>query len=114
MSDEELQQLESLLSPAVDQSVITYMNRKQIEMEGQMQVRKDQHLEQLRKWQADAFGQLDLFHDDTAITYISKNKKERIVKEIETIHNESSQYVQNMNTLKGDAFIRPLAVFFNF
>ena len=114
MSDEELQQLELLLSPAVDQAINTYMDRKQIEMEGWMKVRKEQHLEQLRTWQADAFGQLDLFHDDSTITYISKNKKERMMKEIETIHNESSQYVQNMNTLKGNAFIRPLAVFFNF
>lgn len=115
MSEEELQQLEMLLSPAVDMSIIAYMNRKQIEMEGWMKVRKEQHLEQLRKWQKDAEEQLSLFEEDpSTIKYLSKNKREKMVKEIQTIHDDSSQYVKNMNTLKGNAFIRPLAVFFNF
>jgi hypothetical protein len=36
------------------------------------------------------------------------------MKEITTIHDQSSQYIIDMNTLLGDPFIRPLAAFYNF
>lgn len=115
MSDEELQKLDGLLSSAVDIAVTNYMDRKQIEMQSIMQARKDQNLEKLRKWKADAEGQLDLFDDDTSpIYHMQKGRRERKLLEIKTIHDKSSKYVQDMNTLKGEPFIRPLAVFFNF
>ncbi len=115
MSEEELHKLQELLDPAVNHAIMNYMDRKQIEMRGRLELRKKQHLDKLQTWRADAEGQLDLFdNDDSTIKFISKNKREKMVNEIRTIHDESSQYVQDMNSLKEEPFIRPLAVFFNF
>ena len=36
------------------------------------------------------------------------------IKEIETIHSQTSKYINDMNTLKGEPFVRPLVVFYNF
>ncbi len=115
MSEEELQKLQILLDPAVNHAIMNYMDRKQIEMRVRLALRKKQHLDKLQEWKADAEGQLDMFdNDDSTIKFISKNKREQMVNEIRTIHDESSQYVQDMNSLKEEPFIRPLAVFFNF
>jgi hypothetical protein len=115
MSEEELQKLQELLDPAVNHAIMNYMDRKQIEMRVRLALRKKQHLDKLQEWKADAEGQLDMFdNDDSTIKFISKNKREQMVNEIRTIHDESSQYVQDMNSLKEEPFIRPLAVFFNF
>lgn len=115
MTDEELHQLEDLLSPAVDNAVSNYMERKQIEMESVMRARKDQNLEKLRQWKLAGERQLDLFDtDDSPIYNMQKGRRERNLREIRTIHDKTSKYVSDMNTLRGEPFIRPLAVFFNF
>lgn len=115
MTDDELQQLQVLLGPAVDLAVTNYMDRKQIEMQSIMQARKDQNLKKLRQWKIAGEKQLDLFDtDDSPIYNLQKGRREKKLREIRTIHDKSSKYVSDMNTLKGEPFIRPLAVFFNF
>jgi superfamily II DNA or RNA helicase len=114
MSDHELQLLQHLLDPAVNIAVINYMDRKQTEMESILQAKKDQNLEKLRQWKAKGEQMLDLFDtDDSPIYNLQKGRRERKLREIRTIHDKSSKYVSDMNTLKGEPFIRPLAVFFN-
>ena len=115
MTDGELSLLEALLDPAVDYAVNNYMDRKQIEMTSIMQARKDENLKKLRTWKLNGEHQLDLFDTDESPIYnLQKGRRERKLREIRTIHDKSSKYVSDMNTLRGEPFIRPLAVFFNF
>ena len=108
MTEEDMQKLEALLSPAVDSAVDNYMTRVQAITELEMIDRKVNNLRKIEQWMVDAeHGQLMLFSEGS-------KAYDRNLKEIQTIHDESSKYINDMNTLKGDAFVRPLAVFYNF
>ena len=92
----------------MDCAVDNYMAKAQATKEFKMLTRKEENLRKIEKWKIDAeHGQLSLFPEGTKA--YDKN-----LREIETIHSESSRYINDMNTLKGDPFVRPLAVFYNF
>ena len=108
ITDDDLISLEVLLSDAVDSAIDNYMAQKQSEMEKSMATKKEENLQKIEDWLADAeHGQLQLFGAESL-------RFEKSMKEIRTIHDEKSRYIEDMNTLKGDAFVRPLAVFYNF
>ena len=108
MSQDDMHMLESLLGPAVDCAIDNYMARTQATKEFEMRTRKEENLKKIEQWKIDAeHGQLSLFSEGTKVY-------DRKLREIETIHSESSKYINDMNTLKGDPFVRPLAVFYNF
>ena len=113
MLPEEMGRLQALLSDAVDEAVNNYMAAAQAEKEMEMKVKKERNLEKIEAWRLEAEqGQLQLFNDETKVYSQRKYDQER--REIETIHSESSKYITDMNTLKGEPFVRPLAVFYNF
>ena len=113
MHDEDMEKLRTLLCDAVDEAVNNYMAEAQAEKEMEMRFRKDKNLEKIEAWRLEAEqGQLLLFNDATKA--YSKRKLDQEIREIETIHSESSKYITDMNTLKGEPFVRPLAVFYNF
>ena len=108
MNEDDIRILEELLGPAVDCAVDNYMAKAQATKEFEMLTRKEENLRKIEAWKIDAeHGQLSLFPEGTK----AYDKK---LREIETIHSESSKYINDMNTLKGDPFVRPLAVFYNF
>lgn len=108
MTDEDMIQLQTILDPAVDCAVSEYMEDVQISRAAVMESKKNKNLQKLEQWKLDAqHGQLELFGEGTKMY----DKK---MKEIITIHDQSSQYIIDMNTLLGDPFIRPLAAFYNF
>ena len=108
ITDDDLLCLDVLLSDAVDSAIDNYMAKKQSEMEKTMATKKQENLEKIENWLADAeHGQMQLFGAESM-------RFEKNMKEIRTIHDEKSRYIEDMNTLKGDAFVRPLAVFYNF
>jgi len=113
MLPEEMGRLQALLSDAVDEAVNNYMAAAQAEKEMEMRVKKEQNLKKIEAWRLEAEqGQLQLFNDETKV--YSQRKYDQEIREIETIHSESSKYITDMNTLKGEPFVRPLAVFYNF
>ena len=113
MEQADMDKLQKLLSDAVDVAINDYMAAAQAKKEMEMKVKKDRNLEKIRQWRLDAeHGQQVLFEDDTKV--YSKRKYDQEIQEIETIHSEASKYINDMNTLKGDPFVRPLAVFYNF
>ena len=108
MNEDDIRILEELLGPAVDCAVDNYMAKAQATKELEMLTRKEENLRKIEEWKIEAeHGQLSLFPEGTK----AYDKK---LREIETIHSESSKYINDMNTLKGDPFVRPLAVFYNF
>lgn len=104
----DIEKLEELLAAAVDCAADNYMAKVQSAKEFEMQTRKDENLRRIEEWKADAeHGQLSLFSEGS-------RAYDRKLREIETIHSASSKYINDMNTLKGEPFLRPLAVFYNF
>ena len=84
------------------------MEDVQISRAAVMEEKKNDNLRKLEQWKIESqHGQLELFGEGTKMY----NKK---MEEITTIHDKSSKYISDMNTLLGDPFIRPLAVFYNF
>ncbi|MBQ0071275.1 MAG: hypothetical protein KBS81_05380, partial [Spirochaetales bacterium] len=113
MTDDDMAQLKVLLSEAVDEAVNNYMAIAQANKEMDMKVRKDKNLAKLEEWKLEAEnGQISLFNDTTVV--YSKSRYDKEIREIETIHSESSKYINDMNTLKGEPFVRPLVAFYNF
>ena len=108
MTEAEMADLQNILDPAVDCAVSEYMEDLQISRAAVMESKKNENLKKLEQWKLEAqHGQLSLFGEGTKMY----DKK---MKEITTIHDQSSQYIIDMNTLLGNPFIRPLAVFYNF
>lgn len=108
MTEAEMTELQNILDPAVDCAVSEYMEDLQISRAAVMESKKNENLKKLEQWKLEAqHGQLSLFGEGTKMY----DKK---MKEITTIHDQSSQYIIDMNTLLGNPFIRPLAVFYNF
>ena len=108
MTEGEMAKLQEILDPAVDCAVSEYMEDVQISRAAVMEEKKNDNLRKLEQWKIESqHGQLELFGEGTKMY----NKK---MEEITTIHDKSSKYISDMNTLLGDPFIRPLAVFYNF
>ena len=113
MTDEEMTELNALLSPAVDSAKDDYMGRIQANKAQDMKVKMEENLKEINDWRTEAeMGQLSLLNDPEKV--YPKSKFDGAMHEIETIHSESSKYINDMNTLKGEPFVRPLAVFYNF
>ena len=108
MPDGDMNKLHELLSPAVDIATTNYMAKRKNSKMTDMEKKKEENLEKIEQWYIESeHGQLSLFGDHTKIY-------DRHMNEIKNIHDESSKYIQDMNTLKGEPFVRPLAAFYNF
>lgn len=113
MTSEEMDRLQELLSDAVDEAVMNYMDAAQSRKRTEMDKKKEANLQKIEDWRLEAeHGQQVLFNDPS-VTY-HKSRFSEDIQEIETIHSETSKYIKDMNTLSGDPFVRPLAVFYNF
>lgn len=108
MTQKEMDDLQTLLGPAVDCAISEYLEDIQISRAAVMEQKKNENLQKLELWKIESqHGQLELFGEGTKMY-------DRKMQEITTIHDESSQYIIDMNTLLGHPFIRPLAVYYNF
>lgn len=108
MTDSDMAKLHELLSPAVDIATGRYMAERKNSKMADMEKKKQENLEKIEQWYIESeHGQLSLFGDHTKVY-------DRHMNEIKNIHDESSKYIQDMNTLKGEPFVRPLAAFYNF
>ncbi|MBR1434567.1 MAG: DEAD/DEAH box helicase, partial [Bacteroidales bacterium] len=113
MTQAEMEKLQALLSEAVDEAVINYMDAAQSRKRSEMDARKTANLQKIEDWRIEAeHGQQSLFGPEGEL--YSKSKLDRTLHEIKTIHSATSKYIKDMNTLSGDPFVRPLAVFYNF
>ncbi len=67
----------------------------------------------LEKWKTEAMDQLELDFDEKTASNFWVRMKDSRQREIETILSESSQYYKNLTSLRGDAYLKVLAVFYN-
>ena len=109
----DLAALDNTLSKAVN-AITSYMSNEQKMLEMKMESKLEEYEEKLTSWKNDALEQLELdFHDKTITPFFS-GKKDSKKREIETILSSTSQYNKNLTSLQGEAYLKTLAVFYNF
>ena len=113
MREEDIEVLQRNLPSAIEHGNEDYMMQKQFDVALKMETQRNDYNRKLEKWANDAEGQLSLFEgEDVRITRRNHDKQ---IEEIHTIRDESSQFYQDMFSLdKADAYMRLLAVFYNF
>ena len=112
ISEEEINTLQNNLPNAVSWGE-SYMIEQQQDLEAKMEIRLEDYKIKQEAWRNDAIEQLVLdFQEKNQSDYWSriKDSKER---EIETILSSSAQYQKDYNSLKGDPYLKVLAVFYN-
>ena len=109
----DLDELHHLLVRAV-KSVTNYMNTEQKQLEFIMETKLNEYEQKLANWKNEALEQLELDFGDRTITPFFSGKKDSKKREIETILSSTSQYNKDMTSLQGDAYLKTLAVFYNY
>jgi hypothetical protein len=113
ISDTNLNELQNTLSKAVA-LVSAFMAEKQQGLETKMEGKLSEYKSKIEQWRAAAMEQLELdFNESTGSNLWARIKDSR-QREIETILSTSSQYCKNLTSLQGDAYLKTLAVFYNF
>lgn len=126
MTSQDMLCLETLLPDAVEQATINFMDRKQAEKEQVMRHNLADKQAKLKRWANAAykkaifseeptlFEELDTFDiPENVLAGLSRSQQ----KKYEVIHSAAeaaNDYTQRMNTLQHDAFVQPLAVFYNY
>ena len=89
------------------------MMQKQFDIALKMETQLSEYKNKLEKWANDAEQQLSIFTEGDVV--ITRRNREKQIEEIHTIRDESSQFYQDMFSLdQADAYMRLLAVFYNF
>ena len=66
----------------------------------------------LKKWSSEALEQLELDFNERTISGFWARIKDSKSREIQTILDESSQYINDLTSLQGDPYLKVLAVFY--
>lgn len=113
ITETDLTILHSNLPKAVS-SLEAAMKDAQKDLEQRMKDKLNSYELKLANWKNDALEQLELDFSDKTITPFFAGKKDSKKREIETILSSTSQYNKDMTSLQGDAYLKTLAVFYNF
>ena len=89
------------------------MMKKKFDVALKMETQLNDYKRKVDKWANDAEHQLSLFEGEDVV--ITRRNRDKQIEEIHTIRDESGQFYQDMFTLdNADAYMRLLAVFYNF
>lgn len=111
MTEAEMLTLDSLLDTAVWRAE-SHMDSLQAGKKVQLNSDLEAYREKLAKWYSDASGQLTLpLFDETPA---QQRRREQEINTVNNILNTTEHLVSEMNTLSADAFLRPIAAFYNF
>jgi superfamily II DNA or RNA helicase len=112
ISKEDLLHLEEIQTHAVD--IANYhMIELQQDNEKKLEEKMTAYQIHLEKWKTEAMDQLEIDFDEKTSSNFWVRMKDSRQREIETILSESSQYYKNLTSLRGDAYLKVLAVFYN-
>lgn len=113
VTQEHLHQLQALLPDAIDWAN-QHMMEAQQRLEAEMEEKLGNYEAQLQQWRHDSLAQLELdFGNLNTVFQFQQGRKLQRITEIETILSNSSQYYKDLMSLRNDAYIKVLAVFFN-
>lgn len=88
-----------------------YMDKLQAEKTQHLHSSLDTYREKLTKWRDEATEQLEFDFDETPA---SRRKREKEATAINQIHTTAEHIANEMNTMAKDAYLRPIAAFYNF
>ena len=112
ISEDELSLLQNLLGVAVVQTA-KHIQTDQKELEQKMELKLNDYKQHIDVWHSAAIEQLDQDFSEGSLGNFRARIKDSKHREIETILSSSSQYLKDLTSLQGDAYIKVLAVFFN-
>jgi SNF2 family DNA or RNA helicase len=113
ISEADLNALQTILSKAVV-NVSEFMAEKQKALEAKMEGKLSDYKTRIDTWRTAAIEQLELDFNEGIGSNLWARIKDSRQREIETILSTSSQYYKNLTSLQGDAYLKTLAVFYNF
>jgi uncharacterized membrane protein YheB (UPF0754 family) len=112
ITESDISNLENILSDAVDWAT-QHMIEDQQHLQNKMEEKMHAYQAKLEKWTSEAMHQLDLdFNEKTESSFWNRIKDTKS-REIQTILDESSQYINDLTSLQGDPYLKVLAVFYN-
>ena len=110
--DSDIANLKTILPDAVDWAE-QHMIEDQQHLQNNMEEKMINYQAKLEKWQNEAMEQLELdFSERTASGFWTRIKDSKS-REIKTILDESSQYINDLTSLQGAPYLKVLAVFYN-
>lgn len=113
VSDEDLAQLQDIMSDAIDNGEANYMYSRQSEVSDRMDKQLTEYKQKLEKWANDARGQLQMNFDDENV-HLTRKGFDGEMAEIQKISDKESQFFQDLFQLDNvDPYLRVLAVFYN-
>jgi len=111
--DDEISNLQNLLENAVTHTT-EHMQADQKELELKMEVKLSDYKTHIETWRSAALEQLEMDFSDRSTGNFWTRIKDSKQREIETILSTSSQYYHDLTSLQGDAYLKVLAVFYNY
>lgn len=113
VSNEDLAQLQDIMSDAIDNGEANYMYSRQSEVSDRMDKQLTEYKQKLEKWANDARGQLQINFDDENV-HLTRKGFDGEMAEIQKISDKESQFFQDLFQLDNvDPYLRVLAVFYN-
>lgn len=109
---EHLDYLTSIL-PGIIKKAEDSMLEKQDSLQENMQSKMNEYERQLNEWHNTAIEELKKEFEGESTSEYWKRRKGSKEKEIQTILDESSQYINDISSLQGDPYLKVLAVFYN-
>jgi SNF2 family DNA or RNA helicase len=109
---EHLDFLTSIL-PDIIKKAEESMLEKQDSLQENMKSKMNEYEKQLNEWHNTAIEQLKTKFIGESTSEYWKRRKGSKEKEIQTILDESSQYIKDISSLQGDPYLKVLAVFYN-
>ncbi len=112
ITEKELLALKENLPEVISYARNEHMKKKQSTLQNEMFEKIIAYEKHLNDWKSASLEQLEVEFRDRSGNFW-KTRKEKKKKEIQTIADNSSQYMKDMTSLDQDAYIKVMAVFFN-
>ena len=113
MDDDEIKHLETLLPVVIKFGNTLYMDLKKQEVQRKMELQMKAYKQKMEEWQQSREEQLKLEFDDAPEYGFIKRKRADKEYEIKTILDSSSRYFDDLTNLKGDPYLKVIALFYN-
>jgi len=113
ITEEHIQQLEDLLTDAVEVAETMYMPKKQNELELAMEKKLKDYQEQLHEWKMNSLEQLEMDFEEVNMNSFQQRRKDNEQYRINNITDKTSRFFKDFTSLGNDAFLKIITVFYN-
>lgn len=114
MSEAEMEELHTVLPYAVINAEQVYMNKIIRETKDKLCVEQKKYQNKINSWYTDATGQMQIMFDDMDEPVGLTPRQKHEFDDIRSTKITTENTIKSIHTLAQDAYIHPLAVFYNF